>query len=799
MARKTAELALIVSVSSELDKLQRDLDGTRKALGRVGGGTRNLEKVGQTASAAMLGIGVAAAVGVGMAVNESIQFESAFAGVEKTIDGTAAEMEVLREGIRDMAKVMPATREEIAGVAEAAGQLGVKKDAILDFSKVMVDLGETTDMSAEEAAIALARLSNITQMTEDDYDNLGSAIVDLGNKGASTEREIVDMALRIAGAGHQVGMSEADILGLSSALASVGIEAEAGGSAISKVMVEIAMAVADGGEELESFAQVAGMSSEEFAKAFEEDAAGAIVAFVSGLGRVSEEGGNVFGVLEQLGITEVRMRDMLLRAAGAGDLMAESLVTANTAWTENNALTDEAAKRYETTEAQIQMLRNNVSDLALELGDELLPMINDLVDGLREGVEWFAELDDETQRSIVQTGLWAVALGLGVVAVSKVITATKTLTGAYKELMALELASKLTSWSTALTGIEGVLGLGLTGAAIGSAATLGYMTGELINQNEVVAEWQRNLGEAIATNEELQQHILGSDGAFFAWNVTAWETAEVSDEVAQNWRNLGISLDETGQITEEGIAELKLINAEMRDGSTATAEYTQALAELESAQLGLENAEVAVERGKLRLEDAQANYNAVLAEYPAGSREARDAALDLREAELYLEGAQIRVRDATDEVNASLSAFPRPQSGLANDWIAYYESIGDAAGAAAARANAANGALRGGRAKSSTGGYNIPVYGTGTLATYPHLAVVGDVDEVIVPLNDSTRSRELAAIAVEGTGLSSGTVINVNVDARGATDPALVKAMAMAGVNQAAQAAGLRVAGGFHS
>jgi TP901 family phage tail tape measure protein len=111
----------------------------------------------------------------------------------------------------------------------------------------MIDLGNTTNLSADEVATSLAQLMNVMGTSAGDVERLGSALVDLGNKGASTERDIVQMAQRIAAAGASVGLSEQDVLGFASALSSVGVEAEAGGTAISASFKQIDSAVRAGG------------------------------------------------------------------------------------------------------------------------------------------------------------------------------------------------------------------------------------------------------------------------------------------------------------------------------------------------------------------------------------------------------------------------------------------------------------------------------------------------------------------------------------------------------------------------
>ena len=309
----------------------------------------------------------------------AIDFESSFAGVRKTVDATEAQFADLAQGFRDLSQEIPINVNELNRIGEAAGQLGIKTENILGFTETMAKLGVTTNLSSEQAASSLARLANITQLPQDKFDELGSTIVALGNNFATTEAELVEFGLRIAGAGAQIGLSDGEILAFGTALSSVGIKAEAGGTAISRVFVEIANSVASCGERLSEFARIAGQDTETFRKAFEEDAAGAVTTFIEGLGRLGDEGENVFGVLEGVEFANVRVRDALLRAAGAGDLLRESLDLQATAWEDNEALTTEAELRFGTVESQLILLWNRIKDVGITIGNSLLPMIEALV------------------------------------------------------------------------------------------------------------------------------------------------------------------------------------------------------------------------------------------------------------------------------------------------------------------------------------------------------------------------------------------------------------------------------------
>ncbi|WP_423250544.1 phage tail tape measure protein [Enterococcus hirae] len=373
----------------------------------------------------------------------------------------------MEKGLRDLAKELPASHEEIAGVAEAAGQLGIQTDNVVSFTKTMIDLGESTNMSAETAATSLARLANITKLPQDKFSNLGSAIVELGNNFATTESEITEMSLRLAGAGTQIGLSQADIVGLATALSSVGIEAEMGGSALSKAMVNMQVATQTGldamnqleeqtgmsrrelellasnnskgfkelaqsigkttdeingtisaSKNLEGFADIAGMTAEEFKQAFGKDATGAIAAFIQGLGHAEEKGTTAIEMLDSMGISEVRLRDSLLRAGSASELFKDSISKANKAFEQNTALTDEANKRYETTESKVKALKNEVVDMAIDMGGPFVDALRDalkaskpLLETLSTAAKAFSNTSPEVQKSIVKLIAWTAAAG----------------------------------------------------------------------------------------------------------------------------------------------------------------------------------------------------------------------------------------------------------------------------------------------------------------------------------------------------------------------------------------------------
>ena len=346
--------------------------------------------VSAAASAALVGISKSA-----------IDFETAFTGVTKTVDGTDEQLENIRQGLFDLSEATASSATDIAAVAEAAGQLGVKTDNVLDFTETMVRLGDSTNLSADEAATAIAQLYNIMGSDINTVDQFGAALVALGNNAATTEADILNMSSRIASSGSQVGLTEQQVLALATTLSSVGLEAEGGGSAISAVITQIDKDVALNSNTLKTWADVAGVSVKDFKNLWENDAMTAIQKVVAGMGDASAGGENLNVILDELGVTSLRQTDTMKRLSSASELMSDMLDISNESWQENTALITESDKRYETTAAKMQQLKNTVTELCSKLGEILLPIIQKICDSLSSFVNWLTNLSPTMQKVVL--------------------------------------------------------------------------------------------------------------------------------------------------------------------------------------------------------------------------------------------------------------------------------------------------------------------------------------------------------------------------------------------------------------
>lgn len=480
--------------NSQFTKTADHLDGMSEKFGKVG---HNMTSLGRSMT---IGVTTPIVAGFGASVKAAVDYEQALAGVAKTTNLSGSELNKMSDEITGMSKKMPFASTEIAGVAEAAGQLGVKKSEITDFTKTMLDMSVATNLSSEEAATEFARFANAAGMPINQVDRLGSSVVALGNSTATTEKEIVEMGQRLAGAGAQAGFSGDQIMSISAAMSSVGIEAEAGGTAMTQIFNKMTKATADGGKTLDNFAKASNMSAKEFADTWEKNPTKALSAFVEGLSNTEGGAKGVLKALDSVGIKGIREADTIRRLSNNHEVLDKALRTGSKGWKENNALTNEAKTRYKTMGSQLQIFKNQLFDLGKDIGNVIAPVVVGITKKFGQWTENFQKLPKPIKGTALALGLVAGATGPVVLGLGLVLRAIGSAAKGYAGL----------NRQMAINTAEATVNAGANKAAAGSIASTGKATkgqqgifGKLGNVLSVTTGKYSKLGNAVKLGGKL--------------------------------------------------------------------------------------------------------------------------------------------------------------------------------------------------------------------------------------------------------------------------------------------------------
>lgn len=577
----------------------------------------------------------------------SMDFESAITGVAKTTDLTDEELAAMSDSIKALSTEIPATTEEIAAVTEAAGQLGIQKDALLDFTEIMTMLGTATNMTADEAATSLARFANITGMATDNYGWLGSVIVDLGNNFATTESEIVAMGTRLASAGKLAGLTEPEIMALAAAMSSVGIEAEAGGTAMTQTLNAIEKAVAKGGDDLAEFARIAGMSSEEFSSAWKNDAMSALTSFIGGLGKLDEQGESTVLVLEDLGLTGIRQSNMLKALGLAADQMTGAVNTANTAWQQNTALTNEANKRYATAQSRLTMMQNAYNNLKVAIGDAYTPALSE---AYGVGTKVLNEITKFVQANPgVVAAITGLSTALGAAAVAAAAFALKAKIAA----AAAAFLTTVTPGVNVIMGVAAAVGVVTAGIIALASSAANDAVPSVKELTEAARGMREAMDEAKATYDDTVTSTMAAAGVAdtYIGKLEEMEAAGLNtDEQHRQYHN---TLALLCQVVPELADYIDLETDTINGGTEALRANTEAWKQNAMQQAYQD-----------QLTELYSQYSAVLIE-------AEENSIGLTKAQYSLEAAQQKLSDTYAQMDA-LWADAQKQADAYYDQYGYY-------------------------------------------------------------------------------------------------------------------------------
>ena len=405
VASTTSFISGIRSANIALNTLHKDAVQSAMAIQQLG-------------KAMTIGVTLPIIVQAAAAIKAFTTFDLELVKVAKTTNATKAQLDYLGTSFMELSQATGMSRSSIAGVAEAAGQLGVAVGDIKEFTEVITDLSVASNVEAEEGAVSLARIAKITNLASTEYRRLGSTIVEVGNNMATFEDRILDASTRMAGTANAAGISQKGLIALAGAVTSVRDRVESGATALSLTISKLNSAVLSGGEDLKLIAKIAGVSMEQFKTAFRENATEAIYTFVVGIDRLVKKKTDVVSMLSDLGLSGDRTKQTLLALAGANGELRKAIDLANKAWSENTSLTEKANMFYVSFSQRIKALGQTVRNTFALFGEAFADQLSDIITvlqklliGIQKLIVQFAEAPKFIKSFVLSFSLIMAAVG----------------------------------------------------------------------------------------------------------------------------------------------------------------------------------------------------------------------------------------------------------------------------------------------------------------------------------------------------------------------------------------------------
>jgi TP901 family phage tail tape measure protein len=356
----------------------------------------------------------------------AVDFEEQMVKVAKVTDlpnyaKSGNDLKTLTAGLREIARQAPTSHTQLGMMAEQAGQLGIKSaKGITTFVRWMEILASSTNITADEVVKTMGKIAvafgwNIDE-SADNIIRLSNVLNELENNTAATAGEIADALFRFAPIANQLNIAAADAAALAAALISVGVSAESSGTRLGTMYVKLT-------QNTEEFAKLAA-GTEKYAEASDvtnainEDAVQVLQDLIEMMGNTDDRAGKLAAAFDLVGLRGGRALGAL--AAGHANL-GEAMNIARMEWEEASSLVKEYNRQLESTQSHMSIMKNNVTDIAIELGDTLLPILNDFIELLIPAARRIVEFIKVTAATNPQLIYMAAGITAAVVAIGPLL------------------------------------------------------------------------------------------------------------------------------------------------------------------------------------------------------------------------------------------------------------------------------------------------------------------------------------------------------------------------------------------
>lgn len=322
-----------------------------------------------------------AAVGTGLvlagrkAVNAFAEMDAEMANVRKFTGLADNEVKELNEDFKKMDT--RTSREDLNKLAEEAGRLGKSsKEDVLGFVKAADEINVALDELGEGATLTLSKLTNIfgdeaRLGTEKSLLAVGSVINDLSQNCTASAGYLAEFGKRMAGVGAQAGMTIPQIMAFAAVLDSQGQACEMSATALSQLIMNLF-------KEPSKIAKATGMDLDELNKALKRSTNEGLLMLLQQLKKL----GNMdvlAPVFKNMGENGARASQVLATLAGNVEMVKWQQEQATQSFEDATSVTNEFNVQNSTVEAELDKARKRVTELAIELGEKLMPVMKHVI------------------------------------------------------------------------------------------------------------------------------------------------------------------------------------------------------------------------------------------------------------------------------------------------------------------------------------------------------------------------------------------------------------------------------------
>lgn len=435
---------------------------------------------------------VGGAGGLAFATREAMKFETAMAGVRKVADGTDEQYAKLSDELKKMGAELGISAAEMAELAAAGGQLGIPIEKLSEFTAIASKMSVAFGLSAEEAGNAAATIANVFQIPIGEVEKLGDAINVLGNNTAAREKDIVAAMARIGGTAKQFGLAADEAAALADAFIALGKPPEVAATAINALLQKLQTAQNQGKGFQDALASI-GTSADEMAANIAANPQQALTEFLHKLEGLDKQSRAL--TLSQLFGTEYS-DDIALLVGSLGEYEKALGLVADKGQVVG-AMQKEVANAMSTSEAQIAKAKQEIVNVAIEVGEKLLPLVSLLASTVGSVAGAVGAITEEFP---VLTQL-AALFAAGAVAVKAYEAAVRLTGGAVSASFATQRVSIEATKASILTTTAAAreLGVALKSAAAGNGFGNGAAAAGVLAQNLKLAAANAGLLAAAAT------------------------------------------------------------------------------------------------------------------------------------------------------------------------------------------------------------------------------------------------------------------------------------------------------------